>query len=65
MGVPAEKATNAAQTAAEELRYVLEVLEHCEGNIYQEGETAILECEALIGKIKGRVNREDGDDGDS
>jgi hypothetical protein len=51
MGDPAAKATQAAVSAAEELRYVLTVLERDPDDIWEEGRNSITECNLLLARI--------------
>ena len=55
MGVPAEKATKAAQCAAEELRTVADILVSNPAAIYPEGRAALACCRHTLAGIMATI----------
>jgi hypothetical protein len=58
MGVPSEKCNNAAVRAEEDLKYVLEVLERCPIDIYQEGREGLVRCREHLDKIDAIIKKD-------
>ena len=59
MGVPASKATDSAYTAAQELEYVLRILERDPSDIYESGRISIRRCREILSQLPSYSESQD------